>query len=147
MARMRLRRFFRHGFLPQLLAFEACVRLGSVTRAAESLCLAQPTVSCMLRKLADAMGGPVTTIRDRRVVPTPLGEDLLLLARDIMGALERHEQRREPGAGYDRVPPPAATPDSPWPSPFPSARPSRWKQPASPCPPARTRPVEGDGVS
>ena len=53
MARMRLRRFFRHGFLPQLMAFGACVRLGSVTRAAESLCLAQPTVSCMLRKLGE----------------------------------------------------------------------------------------------
>jgi hypothetical protein len=32
--------------LPQLMAFEACVRLGSVTRAAEELSLAQPTVSC-----------------------------------------------------------------------------------------------------
>jgi DNA-binding transcriptional LysR family regulator len=147
MARMRLRRFFRHGFLPQLLAFEASVRLGSVTRAAESLCLAQPTVSCMLRKLADAMGGPVTTIRDRRVVPTPLGEDLLLLAHDVMAALERHEQRREPGAGYDRVPPPADPPDSPWPSPFRPERPSLSRPRASPWPPAKTRPGEADGAS
>ena len=67
MARIPLRRFFRHGFLPQLMAFEACVRLGSVTRAAEELSLAQPTVSCMLRKLSDTAGGPVTVIRDRRV--------------------------------------------------------------------------------
>src|SRR5512140_697515 len=69
-----LRRFFRHGLLPQLIAFEACVRLGSVTRAAHELSLAQPTVSCMLRKLSDTMGGPVTELRERRIVATAPGE-------------------------------------------------------------------------
>ena len=146
MARMRLRRFFRHGFLPQALAFEACVRLGSVTRAAEELCLAQPTVSCMLRKLGETLGGPVTTIRDRRVEATALGEELLAATREIMGALERLEQRRDAVAGYDRPPPPtAALP--PWPSSFPSARPSRWRRRASPCPHAKSRPEEADGAS
>ena len=53
MPRARLRRFFRHGLLPQLLVFEAVARLGSVTRAAEELHLAQPTVSLQLKKLAD----------------------------------------------------------------------------------------------
>ena len=146
MARMRLRRFFRHGFRPQLLAFEATVRRGSVTRAAEELCLAQPTVSCMLRKLGDSVGGPVTLVRDRRVVPTPLGEDLLATAREIMAALEGFEQRRDP-AGYDRAAPPSPGSQSPWPSSFPSARPSRWKPRASPWPPARPRPGEADGAS
>jgi hypothetical protein len=59
------RRFFRHGFLPQLMAFEAAVRLGSVTRAAEELALAQPTVSCCT-KLSGFARGPVAVIRDRR---------------------------------------------------------------------------------
>ena len=35
-----------------VVAFEACVRHGSVTRAAEELSLAQPTVSCLVRKLS-----------------------------------------------------------------------------------------------
>ena len=94
MARPRLRRFFRHGFLPQLMAFEACVRLGSVTRAAEELSLAQPTVSCMLRKLSDTVGGPVTVLRDRRIEPSELGRELLLLAREMFQAMERFEQRQ-----------------------------------------------------
>ena len=41
----RLRRYVRHGLLPQLLAFDAVMRLGSVTRASLALHMAQPTVS------------------------------------------------------------------------------------------------------
>src|ERR1041385_4513841 len=52
MSRTHPRRFFRHGLLPQLLVFEAVARLGSVTRAAGELHLAQPTVSLQLKKLA-----------------------------------------------------------------------------------------------
>jgi DNA-binding transcriptional LysR family regulator len=48
MSRARLRRYFRHGLLPQLMVFEAVARLGGVTRAAEELHLAQPTVSMQL---------------------------------------------------------------------------------------------------
>ncbi len=41
----RVRRFLRHGMLPQLAVLEPAARLGSFTRAAEALRLAQPTVS------------------------------------------------------------------------------------------------------
>jgi LysR family transcriptional regulator, low CO2-responsive transcriptional regulator len=87
-----MRRYFRHGLLPQLVAFEACVRLGSVTRAAEELCLAQPTVSCMLRKLADAFGGPLTIVTQRRVRPTDLGLKVLELSDDLIDAFERFDE-------------------------------------------------------
>ena len=40
----RIRRYLRHGLLPQLAVFEAVSRLGSYTRAAEELFVAQPTV-------------------------------------------------------------------------------------------------------
>lgn len=150
MARTRLRRFFRHGFLPQMLAFEACVRLGSVTRAAEELSLAQPTVSCMLRKLSDACGGPVTALRDRRVVATDLGHELLSLCHEMMEAMERFEQRHPAFAlRYDPPAPqpePATAPQSPWPSISPTRSASRWKQRASQCPLARRRPGEAAGV-
>ena len=49
------RRYLRHGTLPQLAAFEAVVRLGSVTRAADALCMAQPTLSGHLRKLSESL--------------------------------------------------------------------------------------------
>ena len=88
------RRYFRHGMLPQLLAFEACIRHGSVTRAAEELSLAQPTVSCLIKKLATTMGGPLTEARDRRMEPTALGREVLGLCHDMIAALERFDQRR-----------------------------------------------------
>ena len=147
MARTPLRRFFRHGFLPQMIAFEACVRLGSVTRAAEELSLAQPTVSCMLRKLSDTMGGPLTVIRERRVEASPLGREVLLLCHDLFHAMERFEDRHRAargsgegpeGVGYDRLADPPE-PASPWPSSSPPRNRSRWKQRASQCPRARRR--------
>lgn len=66
----RLRRYMRHGMLPQLAAFDAVMRLGSVTLASEALHLAQPTVSGHLRKLSDAVGVPLFRCDGRRMHPT-----------------------------------------------------------------------------
>jgi hypothetical protein len=95
----RLRRYFRHGMFPQLVAFEACIRHGSVTRAAEELSLAQPTVSCLVKKLSDTLGGPLTMSRDRRIEPTPLGLELLSLCHEVFGAFESFDARRSRGEG------------------------------------------------
>jgi hypothetical protein len=113
MTRVRLRRYFRHGMLPQLIAFEACVRHGSVTRAAEELSLAQPTVSCLIRKLSDTLGAPVTQLRNRRIEPTALGRELLALCHEVFVSFERFDMKREAplpandpegdGAAYDRL--------------------------------------------
>ncbi len=94
MTRSRLRRYFRHGFFPQMVAFEACVRLGSVTRAAEELSLAQPTVSCLIRKLNDTVGEPVLHTRGRRVEPTETGRELLLLCEETFASFDRFDERR-----------------------------------------------------
>ena len=72
-SRIRLRRYVRHGTLPQLAALEAVVRLGSATRAAEALCIAQPTLSGQLRKLSDALG----------TLDWPLFEDPLAIFRAV----------------------------------------------------------------
>ena len=105
MTRNPLRRYFRHGFFPQLVAFEACVRHGSVTRAAQELSLAQPTVSCLVRKLAETLGGPVLEARGRRMEPTPLGRELLVLCDEIFDSVERFGERREvlDAAGAERA--------------------------------------------
>jgi hypothetical protein len=149
MTRVRLRRYFRHGMFPQLAAFEACVRHGSVTRAAEELSLAQPTVSCLIRKLSETLGAPVTQLRDRRIVPTALGRDLLALCHGIFVSFERFDVKREAfaaaggpegdGGGYDSHP--ADAPGTqPWESASPQDRRSRWRQRASRCPRAKPRP-------
>ncbi len=88
MSNHHLRKYLRHGMFPQLVAFEACVRIGSVTRAAAELSLAQPTVSCLVKKLSESMGGPVMAVRDRRIVATPLGIELLTLCNDVFDAFE-----------------------------------------------------------
>jgi DNA-binding transcriptional LysR family regulator len=80
--------------LPQLLAYEACIRHGSVTRAAEELSLAQPTVSCLIKKLSTTMGGALTMTRERRIEPTALGNEVLALCREVIDALGRFDQRR-----------------------------------------------------
>src|SRR5512146_3215697 len=94
MSRPRFRPYFRHGLLPQLIAFEACLRLGGVTRAARELCVAQPTVSGMLKKLSDTVGEPVLVASGGRVEPTAAGLEVARLCEDIFQSLERFEERR-----------------------------------------------------
>jgi DNA-binding transcriptional LysR family regulator len=91
MARPRFRRYFRHGFLPQLIAFEACLRLGSVTRAAEELSLAQPTVSGLLRRLSETVGEPLLRCRNGRMEPTEAGRNMARLCDEILDSLGRFD--------------------------------------------------------
>ena len=86
------RRFLRHGMLPQLAAFEAVLRLGSATRAAEALCIAQPTLSGHLRKLSEALGVRLFEMQGRRMVPTDAAQVLAQTAHDVFAALERCER-------------------------------------------------------
>jgi DNA-binding transcriptional LysR family regulator len=73
---VRTRRFFRHGLLPQLFVFEAVARLGSVTRAAEELHLAQPTVSLQLKKLAETLEVTLLEQQGRQLRLTGAGHAL-----------------------------------------------------------------------
>src|SRR5436853_6540485 len=94
MPQPRLRRYFRHGLLHQLIAFEACLRLGGVTRAAEELALAQPTVSGLLRRLSETIGEPVMQAKGGRVEVTRAGRDVALLCEAILARLQAFEQSR-----------------------------------------------------
>lgn len=85
MSRTKLRRFFRHGLLPQLFAFEAVARLGSVTRAAAELHLAQPTVSLQIKKLAASLGLALFELRGRTLHLTAAGRAL----QEVCGELDQ----------------------------------------------------------
>ena len=87
-----LRRYLRHGTLPQLAAFEAVVRLGSATRAAEALCVAQPTISGHLRKLGDALGVRLFELHGKRLVPTAAALALLEATHAVSAAFVRCEE-------------------------------------------------------
>jgi DNA-binding transcriptional LysR family regulator len=78
--------------LPQIAAFEAVVRLGNATRAAEALCIAQPTLSGHLRKLSEALGVRLFELQGKRLVPTDAALVLLQTTHEVFAALERCEQ-------------------------------------------------------
>lgn len=70
--------------LHQLRYFEAVARLGSVTRAAEELHVAQPSVSSQLRVLEAELGAELFDRVGRRVELTDAGRLLLPHARRIL---------------------------------------------------------------
>jgi len=77
----------RHTTMRQLQIFEAIVRNGSFTRAAEELFLTQPTVSMQTKKLTDAFGLPLLTQIGRRVRPTEAGEIVYSTIREMFASL------------------------------------------------------------
>ena len=83
----------RHATLRQLQVFEAIVRLGSFTRAAEELFLTQPTVSMQIKKLSDAIGLPLFEHVGRNVEPTEAGRELYDACRSMFESLANLEMK------------------------------------------------------
>ena len=81
----------RHTTLRQLQVFEAIVRLGSFTRAAEELFLTQPTVSMQIKKLTDVLGLPLFEHIGRNVEPTEAGLALYKSSRELFETLANLE--------------------------------------------------------
>jgi DNA-binding transcriptional LysR family regulator len=84
-----MRRFMRHGMLPQLLVFESIARLGSFTRAADALCLAQPTVSTQMRKLSDTLGLVLVEQIGKKVYLTDAGRAVYQGCAELLATFER----------------------------------------------------------
>ena len=53
-----------------LIAFETTIRLGSMTRAAESLSISQPLISQRIRSLEDIVGGVLINREHKPITPT-----------------------------------------------------------------------------
>ena len=84
-----------------LTIFQELARTRSVTRAAESLGLAQPTVSIALGKLRKRFGDPLFVRTSRGMQPTPLAIELLQPIGDALGLLAqamRHHIAFDPRA-------------------------------------------------
>jgi DNA-binding transcriptional LysR family regulator len=96
MSRAKLRRFFRHGLLPQLFVFEAVARLGSVTRAAAELHLAQPTISLQLKKLAQTLEVALFEQRGRNLHLTAAGRQLRESCNELLAMVTRLEDKLAP---------------------------------------------------
>ena len=76
-----------------LRTFVRVVECGSMTRAAESLYLAQSAVSTQVATLASNSGGPLLERRDGRLAPTRLGRVLYEGACDVLAQLTLLEKR------------------------------------------------------
>ncbi|MCF3973720.1 LysR family transcriptional regulator [Paracoccus salsus] len=80
---MRQRRFLPN--LSLLLAFDAVMRSGSVTAAAQDLSLTQSTVSRLIQSLEAQLGLPLFLRQRKRLVPTDAAQRYF---REISGALD-----------------------------------------------------------
>jgi DNA-binding transcriptional LysR family regulator len=87
-----IRRYLKHGTLPQLRVFEASARLGSFTRAAEELHIAQPTASVQIKKLTATVGLPLFEQVGKRVHLTDAGQRLYSGCHDVFHALSTLEE-------------------------------------------------------
>lgn len=87
MAASNIRRFLKHGMLPQLAVFEASARLGSFSRAAEELHLAQPTVSVQIKKLTETVGLPLFEQIGRKIFLTESGRELYAACKQLFNTL------------------------------------------------------------
>jgi LysR family transcriptional activator of glutamate synthase operon len=74
--------------LRQLAYFEAVVRHGGFSRAAEHLHIAQPAVSAQVRRLERELGTALLERTTRRVRVTPAGELVLARARSALAQVE-----------------------------------------------------------
>ena len=92
----------RHASLRQLQVFEAIVRLGSFTRAADELFVTQPTVSMQTKKLADVLGLPLLEQNGRQVRPTEAGAELYNSCRAIFETLANLEMKIDDLKGIKR---------------------------------------------
>lgn len=75
--------------LRHLRYFVAVAELGSVSRAAERLFIAQPPLSMQIRQLEDELGVQLLTRLPRGVRLTPAGSAFLREANDILSRAER----------------------------------------------------------
>jgi DNA-binding transcriptional LysR family regulator len=87
-----IRRYLKHGTLPQLCVFEASVRLGSLARAAQELHMAPPTASVQVKKLSETVGVPLFEHIGTHVYPTEAGRAVYAGCNEVFRALSALEQ-------------------------------------------------------
>lgn len=84
----RFARHYQHNRLAQLRAFCHAVKEGSISKAAEKLELAQPTVSLQIQALEQELGENLLERRGPRIAPTPAGLALYELATPLVQGMD-----------------------------------------------------------
>ena len=92
MLQPNIRRYLKHGTLPQLRVFEASARLGNFSLAAQELHMAQPMASVQIKKLTETVGLPLFEQVGRRVYLTDAGQRLYAGCHEVFRALSTLEE-------------------------------------------------------
>ncbi len=92
----------RHLTFRLLQVYVAVVRSGSVSEAARQLHLTQPTVSQQLKRLGEAVGEPLLSNRQGRLVPTEAGRELYRASREVLGRFDDFQDYLEALRGGER---------------------------------------------
>lgn len=102
-----LRRYIRQGTLVQLSVFETAARLESFTRAAQTLHMAQPTVSMHIKRLTETVGVALFEQAGRGIRLTEAGRELQVACEEIFQKILEVETRlarmRSPGTARLRL--------------------------------------------
>ncbi len=86
----------------QLRLFLALADTGSVSAAARTMHVTQPTASMQLREVADAVGLPLHEVVAKRVHLTDAGRELARTARAMVGEWEAFAQQVDARKGLER---------------------------------------------
>lgn len=90
--------------LRQLQYFKALCEQRNFGRAANACNVSQPALSVQIRALEAAMGGDLVERRARDVVLTPLGREVLTLAKDVLTSAARLSRKaRDYGRGQQSL--------------------------------------------
>ncbi|MGH8372137.1 MAG: LysR family transcriptional regulator [Gammaproteobacteria bacterium] len=81
-------RYYRQNRLAQLRAFCHAVKEGGISKAAEKLDLAQPTISLQIQALEQELGEVLLERRGPRIQPTPAGLALYELAVPLVAGMD-----------------------------------------------------------
>ena len=98
--------YYKGNRLKQMRAFVATVKLGTLSRAAESLYLSQPSISLQLQALERELGVELLQRSRRRINLTDAGEALYVLARPLVEGwenLDRDFQQKIKGLQSGRL--------------------------------------------
>lgn len=80
----------------QLLEYAVEVeKTGSITQAAENLYMNQPHLSRSIRELEKEMGIQIFSRTSRGIIPTEIGEEFLVHARDVLAKMEDLKKLKE----------------------------------------------------
>ncbi len=91
----------RNFTIKQLLTFIEVAKLGSISKAADKLCVTQPAISMQLKSLEDAFQIPLFYNSGRNIKLTQSGEVFLRNAINIIGEIKNLESEMEKHKSLD----------------------------------------------